>query len=110
MLLEVRTVGRKVPRDGRLEVSEVTYRRLASLGPVLRGCVDGEVAPATMERMPCGACQGAPTGGHEHLFIRSEVFQRLAPGATCVIELAADGVTVEVARPHPLTSGSDLSG
>ena len=100
MILEVRTVGRKTPGDGRLEVSEATYRRLAMDGALMAHVGDAE-ATATLERMPC-TCGRGHDGAHEHTFVRSGVFRHLAAGETCVIDLVAPGQLV-VASPHPLS-------
>ncbi len=101
MLLELRTVGRKTPRDGRLDVGDTTYRRLAIIS-ALSARVGEATAPARLERMPCSRCEAHAASAGEHLFLVSEVFKGLVPGETCVVELQDDGVTVEVARPHPL--------
>ncbi len=101
MLLEVRAVGRKTPQDGRLEVSEPVYRRLAILARPLLGRVDAHEATATLDTLSCAKCAGHEAG-HLHHFIQSEVFRALAPGEHCVITLLDDGRTIDVARPHPI--------
>ncbi|MGQ0648326.1 MAG: hypothetical protein ACT4P7_12220 [Gemmatimonadaceae bacterium] len=100
MLLEVREVGRKTPRDGRLEITETTYRRLLMHGETLTVTVGERRAEGALERMPC-SCGRAPGASHEHLFIRSELLRELQPGETCALELTASG-ELSVARPHPL--------
>ncbi|MBL8962039.1 MAG: hypothetical protein JNJ98_19405 [Gemmatimonadetes bacterium] len=103
MLLEVRAVGRKTPQDGRLDISESTFRRLTIIGDRLQGRVGESVAPATLERRACQRCSTHAESGGEHLFVVSEAFRSLAPGEHCVLELADDAVTIEVSRPHPLS-------
>lgn len=103
MLLEVRSVGRKTPQDGRLDISETTFRRLRIIGDRLQGRVGESAAPATLERRACQRCTDHGEGGGEHLFVVSDAFRTLVPGEHCVLELAEDALTVEVSRPHPLS-------
>lgn len=101
MLLEVRAVGRKTPGDGRLEITETTYRRLSIIGDTLAGRVGEVRAPAVLERMTCSRCQDpGAEGPHTHPFLRSEAFRHLVAGEHCAIELMGD--EVHVARPHSL--------
>ncbi len=104
MILEVREVGRKTPGDGRLEVSEASFKRLRLDEGRLVARVGDVTAPATLERMPCTCGKGAGQA-HDHLFVRAEVFRSLVAGESCVLDLLPDG-TLEVARPHPLEPGS----
>lgn len=101
MILELCTVGRKTPSDGRLEITAATFRRLAIERASLTATVDDQQVDAYLERLPCTCGRG---GGedHEHTFIRADVFRGLTPGETCAIELTAPGALV-VSRPHPLT-------
>jgi hypothetical protein len=98
MILEVRTVGRKTPGDGRLEVSELTQRRLRIVGQ-LRARVGDDEQPAALDALSCDRC--SEREHHVHHFLKSDAFRALAAGESCVIELHANGV-VEVSRPHPL--------
>jgi hypothetical protein len=108
MILEIREIGRKTPGDGRLEITEASWRRLRMEGSRLRAVVATASAAATLERMACTCGRGGPSG-HEHTFVRSDVFRGLVPGETCVLDLGADG-TLEVSRPHPLGPGEPGSG
>jgi hypothetical protein len=110
MLLEIRSVGRKTPQDGRLDISEATFRRLGIIGERLQGKLGESVAPATLERRTCQRCAAHAEEGGEHLFLVSEVFRALSPGEHCVLELAADTITVEVSRPHTLSSSAPFLG
>ena len=103
MLLEIRLVGRKTLLDGRLDITESTFRRLRIIGDRLQGRVGDSAAPATLERRACQRCTDHGEGGGEHLFVVSEAFRALTPGEHCVLELAEDAVTIEVSRPHPLS-------
>lgn len=101
MLLEVREVSRKTARDGRLEVTEESARRLrviASPMPVSLGDAQGE---ATLIDIQCTCAKGGDTGGHRHFFVQSSLFSALPAGETIVLELL-DGKTLMIARPHPL--------
>jgi hypothetical protein len=102
MILEVRQVGRKTPSDGRLDLSPSTFRRLEIIGAALRGRVGDVTAAATLERRECSRCATHTEGAGEHLFLSSEAFKALVAGEHCVVALTEDGVTIEVARPHPL--------
>ena len=104
MILEVREVGRKTPGDGRLEVTEASFRRLTLEASRLVARVGDHTSPASLDRMPC-TCAKGEGGAHEHRFVRAEVFRTLVAGESCVLDLLADGV-LEVARPHPLEPGS----
>ena len=105
MLLELRTVSRKTPGDGRLEISGESARRLAPFGEPLTVRVGDEaevVGAGHVTSMRC-TCEkgGGEAGGHEHHFLASDLFRALVPGETVVIELLDRGV-LHVARPHPL--------
>ncbi len=100
MLLEVRAIGRKTPRDGRLEVSDTTFRRL-SIVPALTARVGDSCAPAVLERLSCTRCAHHEGEAHDHPFVTSELFQSLVPGEHCAVELI--GNELVVSRPHPLT-------
>ncbi|MBC7897496.1 MAG: hypothetical protein H7066_18905 [Cytophagaceae bacterium] len=99
MILEIRDVGRKTPGDGRLEITEATFRRL-SMEQELRATVDDVKASALLERMPC-TCRAGEGKAHAHWFVRSDAFRHLVPGETCVLELTSPG-RLTAARPHPL--------
>jgi hypothetical protein len=99
MLLEVRSVGRKTPKDGKLEVTVETARRLRLLGTTLPLVVGAQTSVALVESMPCGCARGG--AGHEHYFVSSELLRQLPEGETVCLEITAGGV-LEIARPHAL--------
>ncbi|MBK9979157.1 MAG: hypothetical protein IPP20_14785 [Gemmatimonadetes bacterium] len=101
MLLEVREVSRKTPRDGRLEVTGDTARRLAVFGATLPVEVDVQRGEVTLEVMACQCEKGGGAAGHTHHFVSSALFTSLLAGETVVLELL-DGPLLAVARPHPL--------
>lgn len=99
MILEIRDVGRKTPGDGRLEISDATFRRL-SMEQDLKATVGEVRGSAMLERMSC-TCGAGHGESHAHLFVRSDAFRHLVPGETCVLELTSPGHLL-AARPHPL--------
>jgi hypothetical protein len=101
MLLEVREVSRKTPRDGRLEITGETARRLAPFGATLPVEVDLQRAEGALEVMACQCEKGGGLAGHTHHFVRSSLFAALTVGETVVLELL-EGPVLAVARPHPL--------
>ena len=95
MLIECRTVSRKTPLDGRLEISEAAVSQLAPLGASF--CVrtaQGE-GDGRLHEMACTCARAESTGQHVHHFVESDVLRALEPGATVRLEL--DG-----ARPGSL--------
>jgi hypothetical protein len=84
--LERRTVSRKTPKDGRLEISPGAAARLGRLPEALRVELTGRTSPATLDRMAC-TCAGAGNA-HEHYFIQSELLRELATGAE--VDLSVD--------------------
>lgn len=101
MLLEVREVSPKTARDGRLELTESSHRRLRVVPAplsVLLGDAQGE---GTLVDIACSCGQGGESGGHRHYFVQCPLFSELSAGETIVIELL-DGKTLMIARPHPL--------
>jgi hypothetical protein len=100
MLLEQRTVSRKTPRDGRLEITAESAARLAALGShfaLSRGDAEGR---AHLHSMPCGCAKGTPgaTSGHVHHFVESPLLMALVPETSVLIELEEATETVRVVR------------
>jgi len=85
-LLERRTVSRKTPGDGRLEISPAAADRLRAGAPALEVEYDGRRAPGRVESMEC-TCQKA-TGAHEHHFVASELLKDLR--ASIEVELLVE--------------------
>jgi hypothetical protein len=86
MLLERRTVSRKTPTDGKLEISRVTEDAVRALGSALMVEWQGREAPASVARMSCTCGKG--TGQHQHVFLESDLFRALDAGTE--VDLALD--------------------
>jgi hypothetical protein len=86
MFLERRTVSRKTPGDGRLEITKSVAQRLEQLGPTFLIDVDGETARGALGTFEC-TCRGESTP-HVHYFLESEPLKRLQPGDD--VDLALD--------------------
>jgi hypothetical protein len=90
VLLERRTVSRKTPGDGRLEITKQAAGQLRRLGGDLRLDVGGERTMATLGTIAC-TCRGGEKP-HEHYFLESQALKRLTPGAEVELQLEADGL------------------
>src|SRR5688572_19479359 len=78
MHLDRRTVSRKTPRDGKLEISAGAAAQLQLSGSDLRAHWKSESAAASLSTMRC-SCGGGDTQ-HEHFFLESEIFRGLPVG------------------------------
>ena len=97
--LERRTVSRKTPGDGKLEITKVAAAKLESLGASFPVTVDGLAGDATLETMPC-TCRGADRP-HVHYFVESTLFRALEPGGE--VDLSVDArATRLIVRRVPL--------
>jgi len=105
MLLEVRVVSRKTSRDGRLEISAETAKRLTPFGGTIEVEVETNRDMAQLEAMACTCDKGGGASGHSHHFVQSALFRSLAAGEIVVLELL-EGPLITVARPHPLESAT----
>ena len=85
MLLERRTVSRKTPTDGKLEISRAAAEALSSLGEELTAEWSDRTAPAVIVAMTCTCAKGA--GQHEHLFLQSALFRTLEAGTEVDVHL-----------------------
>ena len=95
MLIEQRTVSRKTPLDGRLEISESSAEQLARLGETFSVRTAHGSGQARLHAMTCTCAKSGSTGRHVHHFVESDLLRALEPGARVRIEL--DG-----ARPGSL--------
>jgi hypothetical protein len=96
-VLERRSVSRKTPGDGRLEISEAAARRLSRLGTDFPLSSGGRSGRASVEEMAC-TCGKEGHGPHLHHFLSSPLLRTLEPGTEVWLELDPDGSGVLV-RP-----------
>ena len=85
MLLERRTVSRKTPNDGKLEISRAAADAITSVGAGLTAEWSDRTAPAEIVAMRCTCAKG--TGQHEHVFLQSHVFRALEAGTDVNVHL-----------------------
>ena len=84
---ELRTVSRKTPLDGRLEISEAAMRVARALPAEFPLDVEGAAARARLTSMRCGCARAQTSGAHEHHFLESDALRALAPERDVVVEL-----------------------
>jgi len=96
MLLERRTVSRKTPLDGRLEITKHAAERFDDLAGTLDVELAGKHARATISTMDC-TCRGVDNP-HVHYFIESPAFKQLAAGDEVDIDLDTATRTLRVER------------
>ena len=99
MLLERRTVSRKTPLDGRLEITKRAAQCFDDLNGAFDVELDGDRVRGTIGTMEC-TCRGVDNP-HVHYFIESPAFKQLAAGDEVDIDLdqATRTVRVEPRRP-----------
>jgi hypothetical protein len=85
VFVERRTVSRKTPGDGRLEITKDAAQRVERLGRPVVIDVDGESARGSVATFAC-TCRGAETP-HVHYFLESERLKQLLPGTELDVEL-----------------------
>jgi hypothetical protein len=107
MLIEQRTVSRKTPLDGRLEISAATAARLEALGesfPLRTAAGQGR---ASLHEMSCTCTKAAASGEHQHHFIESDLLRALAPNTEVRVELDdAHPGSISINRISPGTSST----
>ena len=105
MLLDERTVSRKTPLDGRLEISAVAADRLAAVGDEFALVCAGREGRGRLRSVAC-TCEKSSGGGHVHHFVESLLLTALAPGTAVRVELDehASAVRVEPTRDVPYRS------
>jgi hypothetical protein len=77
--IEHRTVSRKTPADGKLEITKAAAGRLESLGAGFPIVVDDRHGNGALATMPC-TCRGHDKP-HVHYFVESELLRSLAAGS-----------------------------
>jgi hypothetical protein len=104
MLLDERSVSRKTPLDGRLEISAAAADRLAALGDAFALVCAGHDGRARLSSFTC-TCEKGSGGSHVHHFLESPLLAALSPGTVVRVELdeRAPTVRVEPAGTAPAT-------
>lgn len=88
VLLERREVGRKTPKDGRLELSAESAHRLRELGPDFPVHALGRHDVGRVETMDCTCGKGGGEGPkHTHYFAASPLFTQLTAGDPVRLEI-----------------------
>lgn len=77
--VERRTVSRKTPGDGKLEITKFAAQRLESLGSEFPLAVDAQRGRGSLGAMPC-TCRGGDKP-HVHYFVESDLLRALAAGS-----------------------------
>ena len=95
MFIEQRTVSRKTPRDGKLEISAVAAAQLESLGDSFPLRTESSEGRARLDSMSCTCEKAAASGQHLHHFLESDVLRALEPGTDV-------RVAIDDARPGSL--------
>jgi hypothetical protein len=93
MLLEVCTVSRKTPTDGRLLITPAAATTLRALGADVPLATPGGYDRARVTSMTCSCGKEGP-GGHEHHFIESPILRSLPPGSEVRLILDDNGSLV----------------
>jgi hypothetical protein len=94
--IERRTVSRKTPGDGKLEITKIAAHRLESLGARFPMVVDDRAGDARLASMPC-TCRGDDVP-HVHYFIESDLLRALPVGSAVDLLLDDAGRRLLVVR------------
>ena len=94
MHIDRRTVSRKTPGDGKLEISAGAAQRLAQFGETVPVEWNAQLAPATLSAFTCSC--GKRDGPHDHHFLQSAIFTSLPVGAEVDLILRAGTLHVEL--------------
>ncbi len=105
VFLERRTVSRKTPGDGRLEITKAAAARVEQLGTTFGIDVGGETVAGTLGTFAC-TCRG-PANPHVHYFLESGGLKALSPGTALDVEIdeGAKRVLVRPAAPMARPDG-----
>jgi hypothetical protein len=87
VLIEQRTVSRKTPLDGKLEISAGAAERMASLGPTFPVRTGSGEGLARLHVMSCTCEKAGSSGSHVHHFVESDILRALEPGTDVSVEL-----------------------
>jgi hypothetical protein len=87
VLIEERTVSRKTPVDGMLEISANAAEQVATLGATFLLSTAGGEGRARLHAMSCTCAKAASSGQHQHYFVESDILRALEPGTDVRVEL-----------------------
>jgi hypothetical protein len=87
MFIEQRTVSRKTPLDGKLEISAAAAAQLQVLGSSFALLIDGHNARARLVDLACTCSKGGSAGQHFHHFVESDALRSLEPGTDVRVEV-----------------------
>jgi hypothetical protein len=92
--LEQRTVSRKTPVDGKLEITKPIADRLERLAGGLSVQVDHETGSGSLGTYEC-TCRG-PENRHVHFFLQSDALKTLVPDARVSLDLDEEAACIHV--------------
>jgi hypothetical protein len=98
MIRENRTVSRKTPRDGKLEISPVAASVVAAFGHEFDLETADGPARARLVGMPCTCAKATAQGAHVHYFLESEPLKSLTPESVVSIEIEEGERRVRIGR------------
>jgi hypothetical protein len=96
MIHENRTVSRKTPRDGKLEISPSAASVVAGFGTEFDLEADGRPARGRLVGMPCTCTKAPASGAHVHYFLESEPLKGLPPDSIVRVEIERSTKRVRV--------------
>lgn len=96
VVLERREVGRKTPRDGRLELTAASAARVRELGAEFAVRALGRADVGRLEALDCTCGKGGEGPHHTHHFAASPLFRELTAGSPVRVQLDVAGRTLHV--------------
>jgi hypothetical protein len=98
MTPEHRTVSRKTPQDGKLEVSPSTAAALVALGDEFPLDCLGARSRGRLVAMPCTCEKANANGAHVHYFVESDSLRTLVPETVVQVEIETEARSVRISR------------
>ena len=99
MFRERRTVSRKTPGDGRLEITKEAAHRVMRIGDTFDVDLSGERVVASLGTFAC-SCRG-PETPHLHYFLESQRFKALSPGSVVDLEVEPRTARISIRPADP---------
>jgi len=91
--LEDRTVSRKTPGDGKLEITQPVAMKLGLIATTFPLATPAGAGTAELQSQPC-TCRGADNP-HEHWFLVSPLFRSLNPRAVIGVSLDERKIVID---------------